>query len=91
MWAGIAGTLVNNNTQYEIAVTVHDGVYSTDFASVIIPVTPGDTAKNSKDIEAQVLNLIRKFSAEHLCKFLGAGITLALLKEVCAWNKPAFE
>ncbi|KAF4576454.1 Trehalose phosphorylase [Pleurotus pulmonarius] len=81
MWAGVAGTLVNNNTQYEIAVTVHDGVYSTDFASVIIPVTPGDTAKNSKDIEAQVLNLIRKFSAEHLCKFLGAGITLALLKE----------
>ncbi|KAF9500997.1 trehalose phosphorylase [Pleurotus eryngii] len=81
MWAGVAGTLVNNNTQYEIAVTVHDGVYSTDFASVIIPVTPGDTTKNSKDIEAQVLNLVRKFSAEHLCKFLGAGITLALLKE----------
>ncbi|KAJ8522874.1 hypothetical protein ONZ45_g578 [Pleurotus djamor] len=81
MWAGIAGAAINNNSQYEIAITVHDGVYSTDFASIIIPFKPGDAEGNNKVIEASILDMVRKFSAEHLCKFLGAGITLSLLRE----------
>ena len=72
MWAGIAGAAINNNSQYEIAITVHDGVYSTDFASIIIPFKPGDAEGNNKVIEASILDMVRKFSAEHLCKFLGA-------------------
>lgn len=33
-------------------------------------------------IEQHVLETLRKFSNDHLCKFLGAGVTLTLLKEV---------
>jgi hypothetical protein len=82
MWAGIAGNPVNNNTHYEIAISVHDSVYSTDFASAIIPYTPGQPEKNAQSIQLHVLDTLRKFSTEHLCKFLGAGVTLSLLKEV---------
>jgi hypothetical protein len=82
MWAGIAGNPINNNTQYEIAISVHDSVYSTDFASATIPYTPGQAEKNAREIQLHVLETLRKFSQEHLCKFLGAGVTLTLLKEV---------
>lgn len=82
MWAGIAGSIINNNTAFEIAISVHDSVYSTDFASLIVPFTPGDLPKTSIEIEKQILQTLRKFCNEHLCKFLGAGVTLALLKEV---------
>jgi glycosyltransferase involved in cell wall biosynthesis len=73
--------VINNNTQYEIAVSIHDSVYSTDFASLVIPYSPNTPDKNAKEIEQEVLQTLRKFSLEHLCKFLGAGITLSLLKE----------
>ncbi|KAH7922837.1 glycosyltransferase family 4 protein [Leucogyrophana mollusca] len=81
MWVGIAGSLVNGNKSFEIALSVHDSVYSTDFASALIPYTPNDPAKTATEIEAHVLETIRRFSREHLCKFLGAGVTLSLLKE----------
>lgn len=82
MWAGIAGNIINNSTQYEIAISVHDSVYSTDFASATIPYIPGQPEKNAQSIQLHVLEALRKFSTEHLCKFLGAGVTLSLLKEV---------
>ncbi|SJL00258.1 probable Trehalose phosphorylase [Armillaria ostoyae] len=81
MWAGIAGNPVNNNTQFEIAVSVHDSVYSTDFASTIIPYSATDLEKTAKSIEQHVLDTLRNFCNEHLCKFLGAGVTLSLLRE----------
>ncbi|EGN95448.1 glycosyltransferase family 4 protein [Serpula lacrymans var. lacrymans S7.3] len=81
MWAGIAGSVVNGGTSFEIAISVHDSVYSTDFASAVVPYTPNDPAKTATDIEVHVLQTIRRFSTEHLCKFLGAGVTLTLLKE----------
>ena len=82
MWAAVAGAVTNNNTQFEIAVSIHDSVYSTDFTSMVIPYNPNNPDKNAKEIEQIVLQTLRKFSTEHLCKFLGAGITLSLLKEV---------
>lgn len=82
MWAGIAGSIVNNNTAFEIAISVHDSVYSTDFASTVIPFSPNDLKKTSAEIEKHVLQTLRSFSTEHLCKFLGAGVTLSLLREV---------
>ena len=82
MWAAIAGAVVNNNSQYEIAVSIHDSVYSTDFASMVIAYNPNNPDKNGKEIEQYVLQTLRKFSIGHLCKFLGAGVTLSLLKEV---------
>jgi len=82
MWAGIAGSFVNGGNAFEVAISVHDSVYSTDFASMIIPITSGNREKNAIDIEKHILQILRKFSTEHLAKFLGAGVTLTLLKEV---------
>ena len=82
MWGAIACAVIKNNSQYEIAVSVHDSVYNTDFASMDIPYNPNNAEKNAKEIENAVLQTLRKFSIEHLCKFLGVGITLSLLKEV---------
>ena len=82
MWSAVAGGVVNNNTQYEIAVSIHDSVYSTDFSSTVIPYNPNNPEKNAKEIEQSVLQTLRKFSTDHMCKFLGVGVTLALLKEV---------
>jgi len=65
----------------EIALSVHDSVYSTDFASACIPYNAKDPEKTATDIEKHVLQTLKKFSSEHLCKFLGAGVTLTLLKE----------
>ncbi|KAJ7046637.1 trehalose phosphorylase [Mycena alexandri] len=76
MWAGIAGNSVDAS-KFEIALAVHDSVYSTDFTSATITLGKNRAA----DIEAFVILTLRKFCSEHLCKFLGAGVTLALLKE----------
>ncbi|GLB35407.1 putative glycosyl transferases group 1 [Lyophyllum shimeji] len=81
MWAGISGSPVNNNSGYEIAISIHDSVYNTDFASAVIPYFAGDADKNAKAIMQHILDTLRKFSTEHICKFLGAGITLTLLRE----------
>ncbi|EMD34497.1 glycosyltransferase family 4 protein [Gelatoporia subvermispora B] len=81
MWAGIAGAIINNNTQFEVAVSIHDSVYNTDFASSVVPYDPNDPDAQASAIEKHVLDTLRKFSQEHLCKFLGAGVTLSLLKE----------
>ncbi|KAI0702342.1 trehalose phosphorylase [Cytidiella melzeri] len=81
MWAGIAGTVVNNGTSFEVAISVHDSVYNTDFASALVPYDATEPDAQSEAIEKHVISTIRKFSTEHLCKFLGAGVTLSLLKE----------
>ncbi|KIY50985.1 trehalose phosphorylase [Fistulina hepatica ATCC 64428] len=81
MWAGIAGQVINNASQYEFAISIHDSVYNTDFASTIIPHNPLDPEKAAKAIEAHIIHTLRKFSQEHLCKFLGAGVTVSLLRE----------
>lgn len=82
MWAGIAGALVNGGKAFEVAISVHDSVYNTDFSSATVPINLNDPTKNASEIENHVINTFNKFSQEHLCKFLGAGVTLSLLKEV---------
>ena len=82
MWAGIAGALVNSGSGFEIAISIHDSVYNTDFASEVVPIYPNDSEKTSNTIEAHIIDALREFSSEHLCKFLGAGITMTLLSEV---------
>ncbi|KAF8352313.1 trehalose phosphorylase [Amanita rubescens] len=81
IWAGIAGSPVDNNSKFEIAISINDSVYSTDFSSAVIPYSPGKAEQNGTEIEKHVISALRSFSEEHLCKFLGAGITLSLLKE----------
>ncbi|THU92172.1 glycosyltransferase family 4 protein [Dendrothele bispora CBS 962.96] len=80
MWAGIAGSVINNN-QFEIAISIHDSVYSTDFTSITIPYTAGNLEKTGGEVEQKVLDTLRMFSEAHLCKFLGAGVTLSMLRE----------
>lgn len=82
MWAGIAGAILTGSKSFEIAISIHDSVYSTDFASTVVPYVVANPQKNAAEIERHVLDTFKKFSQEHLCKFLGAGVTLSLLKEV---------
>jgi hypothetical protein len=86
MWAGIAGASVNNGSGFEIAISIHDSVYNTDFSSETVTAYPNDSEKTSNAVEAHIVDTLREFSSEHLCKFLGAGITVSLLAEV----HPAF-
>ena len=82
MWAGIAGAVVNNNTGYELAISINDSVYNTDFASSVIPYTANNPEAQASQIEKHVIDVLRKFCTEHMCKFLGAGVTVSLLREV---------
>lgn len=82
MWAGIAGTVINNNTALELAISIHDSVYNTDFASSTVPYNPNNPEEQASNVEKHVLELLRKFATEHMCKFLGAGVTVSLLREV---------
>lgn len=78
MWVGIAGQPIQGEDAFEVAISIHDSVYNTDYASWKIPFKKGS---DSSAIEDHVIEMIKKFSQEHLCKFLGAGVTLSLLKE----------
>lgn len=82
MWAGVAGAVLTGGKSFEIAISIHDSVYSTDFASAIVPYNAANPTKIATEIEGHILETFKKFSQEHLCKFLGAGVTLSLLKEV---------
>jgi glycosyltransferase involved in cell wall biosynthesis len=81
MWAGVAGAVLTGGKSFEIAISIHDSVYSTDFASAIVPYNAANPTKIATEIEGHILETFKKFSQEHLCKFLGAGVTLSLLKE----------
>ena len=85
MWAGIAGSVLANKAGYEIAISIHDSVYNTDFSSTILPYDAAQSDKQTEVIESHIISTLRKFSSEHLCKFLGAGVTLSLLREVGAF------
>lgn len=89
MWAGIAGAPVNDGTGYEIAISIHDSVYNTDFSSETVTAYPNDSEKTSNAIETHIVEALREFSSEHLCKFLGAGVTMILLSEVRFIGIPA--
>lgn len=90
MWAGIAGATVNSGKGFEIAISIHDSVYNTDFSSETIEVYPNDSEKTSNAVESHIIDTLREFSSEHLCKFLGAGITMTLLAEVHLAYFPTF-
>lgn len=79
MWAGIAGAPIPGENSFEISISIHDSVYNTDFASWKVPNQSGG---DGSAIETHIIEMIQKFSREHFCKFLGAGVTLSLLKEV---------
>lgn len=82
MWAGIAGCLLANKAGFEIAISIHDSVYNTDFSSTILPYDAAQSDKQTEVLESHIIAALRKFSSDHLCKFLGAGVTLSLLREV---------
>jgi len=90
MWAGIAGSLLANKAGFELAISIHDSVYNTDFSSTILTYDASQSDKQTEIIESQVISTLRKFSSEHLCKFLGAGVTLSLLREVCFPSRSSF-
>lgn len=82
MWAGIAGSTVENGTAYEIALSIHDSVYNTDYASSTIPCELAQPEKLAADIEKHVISQLTSFGNEHICKFVGAGVAASLLSAV---------
>jgi hypothetical protein len=56
-------------------------VYTTDFTSFVVPFSAKDPDSQSAEIEEHVIQTFRQFSSDHMCKFVGAGVTIALLKE----------
>lgn len=82
MWAGIVGSVVENGTAYEIAFSIHDSVYNTDYASATIACDIMQPEKLASDIEKHVITQLTGFSTEHICKFVGAGVATSLLNAV---------
>lgn len=83
MWVGIASAVVKDpGCEIEIALSIHDSVYNTDFASAFIPYDAKDSEKTATAIERYIMQTLKNFSRDNLCKFLGAGVSLTVLKEV---------
>jgi len=78
MWGGVACNVVPNGI--EIGLSISDATYSVDFASRLVPKAP-NAKEQAKLVEDGVVEMITQFSREHMCKFLGVGVTLSLLKE----------
>ncbi|KIJ34612.1 glycosyltransferase family 4 protein [Sphaerobolus stellatus SS14] len=81
MWAGIAAQARENNT-IEVAISIHDGTYSTDYAASTLDLEEGKLELNASVISDHIIESLKAFSHEHVCKFIGAGVTVGLLKEV---------
>ncbi|EJD52898.1 trehalose phosphorylase [Auricularia subglabra TFB-10046 SS5] len=82
MWAGLAANVLPNKAGIEVAISIHDGTYSTDFAQTTIRFQNAGPAETQAAIEKHIVTTLRNFSTQHLCKFLGAGVTVILLNEV---------
>ena len=76
MWAGIAIANVANG--FDIGVSISDATYSVDYASHVVPKAPNAQAQR-KVIEDHIIGVLKTFSQEHMCKFLGVGVTIALV------------
>jgi alpha,alpha-trehalose phosphorylase (configuration-retaining) len=76
MWAGIACSVVPNGI--EIGVSISDATYSVDYASRLVP-KAAKAKEQAKLLEENIVDLLTTFSQEHMCKFLGCGVTLSLV------------
>jgi hypothetical protein len=81
MWAGIAAQTKESNNM-EVAISIHDGTYSTDYAATTLQLEEGQLENNAAVISDHVIDTLKQFSHEHVCKFIGAGVTVSLLKDV---------
>ncbi|KAF8522124.1 trehalose phosphorylase [Hysterangium stoloniferum] len=81
MWAGIAAQ-TRDSKNLDVAISIHDGTYSTDYAATTLQLEEGQLENNAGVVSNHVLETLRQFSHEHVCKFIGAGVTVALLKDV---------
>jgi hypothetical protein len=76
MWGGVACNVVPNGI--EIGLSISDATYSVDYASRLVPKAP-NAKEQAKLVEDGVLDMITTFSREHMCKFLGVGVTVSLV------------
>lgn len=80
MWAGLAANPLPDNAGIEIAISVHDGTYNTDFAQATITFSaPFDPKAAEAAIEKHIIHTLKTFGSSHLSKFIGAGVTVILL------------
>lgn len=58
MWAGIAGAKVPNANAFEIAISIHDSVYNTDFSNSVVQFPGGKTAADPEELESKASNIL---------------------------------
>ena len=78
MWGGVASAVTPNGI--DIGVSVSDATYSVDYASHVVPKASTPQAQ-AKAIEEHVISVLKNFSHEHMCKFLGVGVTVPLVSQ----------
>lgn len=72
LYLGIAARELDNR-EIEIAFCIHDGTYSTDFATHIIH--HNSNRNRAQEVANYVITHIREYEKEHMHKYAGAGIT----------------
>ncbi|KAK5090433.1 hypothetical protein LTR05_000605 [Lithohypha guttulata] len=78
LWAGLA-IFKKNNKEVSVGIAIHDGTYSVDFAVHQVSVVEGDNVdEHSGTIENHVIESLATYRKEHVCKLLGAGVTVEL-------------
>ncbi len=75
-WAGIA-IQEESSTSLKVGMAIHDGTYSVDFA--IHRISMEDKPDNGTDwVADHLITELHQYRKDHLCKLLGAGVTLDL-------------
>jgi alpha,alpha-trehalose phosphorylase (configuration-retaining) len=70
---GLSSRLLENEPAIEVGLAMHDTNYSVDFCVHKVSV-PLDPVERADVLTKHILHQIRRFSEEHRCKFIGAGV-----------------
>ena len=83
MYVGIAG-VQHKDGSVEVSLSMHDGTFSVDFSTHHFG---AEKVSGSSDLCAMVLQYviaeIRQYQYEHLCKFIGAGVSAQMYEDIC--------
>ncbi|MCJ1396938.1 hypothetical protein MMC11_000130 [Xylographa trunciseda] len=80
MFVGISAIVCSD--RIEVGLSANDATSSLDFTVRHLKELPETAEGRSKLVADFIIEIMQKFQHEHVCKFLGAGITEALFKEI---------
>ncbi|KAK5207480.1 hypothetical protein LTR72_002016 [Exophiala xenobiotica] len=76
-WVGIA-IQAESTTSFNAGIAVHDGTYSVDFCIHRISMKEDNPENGTDWIADHFITELHQYRKDHLCKLLGAGVTLDL-------------